>query len=194
MLSRWGSFVARRPRLVLRSTLAGLFVFALLSPVFLARLLGIAYDTAGSESYRATQAIEERLGAQEAVLVVVSAGSRGPGDPALGRVLDEAVRIAGATDGVAAIPPVEVGGATSGDGLVAYRTVLLSGNAGDRQDTAAALMHDLEGLDVEALDAAGVEVGVTGRARSSSTCCTPRRRVCCSPRRSGCRWHCWCCS
>ncbi|MGQ0467003.1 MAG: MMPL family transporter [Sporichthyaceae bacterium] len=162
MLERWGAYVARRHRLVLRGTLLVLVAFAALAPLFLSRLLGIAYDTPGSESYRATQLIEERLGAQEAVLLVVSSPTGGDGGVL--RAMDEAVRVATATRGVASVPPAELGGAVSADGRVAYRAALLSGHAGDRQNTSTALKHALDDLDLAAAQAEGVEVGLTGES------------------------------
>lgn len=163
-LGRWGGYVARHPRRVLWSTVVVLVGFAALAPVFLARLLGIAYDTPGSESARATAAISERLGAQEAVLLVVSSPTRTASDPAFDRILDAALALAAGTVGVAGIPPADAGGATSQDGRVEYRTVLLAGDAGERQETSKHLMHAVADLDTEALGAADVEVGLSGES------------------------------
>src|SRR3954470_22710356 len=150
-LTGWGGYVARRPRRVLWTTVVALVVFAALTPIFLAKLIGIGYDTPGSQSDRATKVVEQALGAQEAALIVVSSETRTAADPTFQRTLDEAVRVAEATEGVASVPPADVGGAVSEDGKTAYRTVLLSGGAGERQDTSEQLKHDLADLDASAL-------------------------------------------
>jgi Lon protease-like protein len=73
--------VARRPQRVLGTTLAALLVLGAPAPVFLARLLGIGYDTPGSESARASATVEQAIGASEAVLLVVSSPQRTVADP-----------------------------------------------------------------------------------------------------------------
>jgi RND superfamily putative drug exporter len=163
-LHGWGSLVARRPRRVLWSSFGALVVLAALTPIFLIKLIGIGYDTPGSESARATATVERALGAQEAALIVVSSQERTADDPTFQRTMDEAVRLAEATDGVAAVLPADTGGAVSDDGRTAYRTVLLSGDAGDRQDTAEELKHDLAKLDSSALGGPDTTIGLSGES------------------------------
>ena len=163
-LADWGGYVGRKPRRVMWTTVAALVAFGALTPIFLARLLGIGYDTPGSESARATAAVEQALGAQEAVLLVISSESRTASDPTFRRTVDEALRLVEANDGVASIPPAEVGGAISSDGSVEYRTVLLSGHAGDRQKTSKELKHDLEEFDASPLGGPDVTVGLSGES------------------------------
>jgi RND superfamily putative drug exporter len=163
-LGAWGGYVGRNPRRVLWTTVAALVGFAALTPIFLARLIGIGYDTAGSESARATATVEQALGAQEAVLLVFSSEKRTASDPTFQRTVNEALRVAEANDGVASIPPADIGGAVSDDGKVAYRTVLLSGGAGDRQETAEELKHDLAELDESVLGGPDVTVGLSGES------------------------------
>jgi RND superfamily putative drug exporter len=158
-LHGWGGYVARRPGAVLAATLAVLLALAVLAPIFLARLLGIGYDTPGSESDRARATVEHALGASEAVLLVVSSPDRNAPDPIFQQTMNEAVRVAGAARGVRAVLPADVAGATSADGHVAYRTVLLSGGAGDRQDTAEELKVDLR-----AVGGDGIRVGLSGES------------------------------
>ena len=158
-LSDWGGYVARRPQRVLGATLAGLLVLGALAPIFLARLLGIGYDTPGSESNRASATVEQALGASEAVLLVVSSPQRTAADPAFQHLLDEAIRVVGAHDGVQSVLPADLGGATSATGRVVYRTVLLSGGAGERQHTSEELAGDLKSLDGDDLT-----VGLSGES------------------------------
>ncbi len=163
-LGSWGGYVARKPRRVLAATLVVLVAFAALTPVFLARVLGIGYDTPGSESARATAAVEEALGAQETVLLVVSSDTRTSTDPTFTRAMDEAIRVVRANDGVASVPPADLGGAVSTDGSVEYRTVLLAGDAGDRQKTAKELKGDLADLDSAPLGGPDIDIGLSGES------------------------------
>lgn len=163
-LRGWGGYVARKPRRVLWTTVVALVAFAALTPIFLARLLGVGYETPGSESARATATVEQALGAQEAVLVVVSSEGRSANDPTFQRALDEAVAVVRANDGVASVLPTDIGGAVSDDGSVAYETALLKGNAGDRQKTAEELKHDLTELDRSPLGGPDIEIGLSGES------------------------------
>ncbi|WP_019877637.1 MMPL family transporter [Sporichthya polymorpha] len=163
-LRNWGGFVARRPRRVLTAALVAVVAFAALTPVFLARVLGIGYDTPGSESARATAAVEQALGAQEAVLLVLSSTGRTSTDPTFTRAMDAALAVVRGNDGVVDVPPADLGGRVSDDGRVEYRTVLLSGDAGDRQKTAKELKHDLEELDSSPLGGPDIEIGLSGES------------------------------
>ncbi|HUR73151.1 MAG TPA: MMPL family transporter [Sporichthya sp.] len=156
--------MGRNPRRVLWTTVVALVGFAALTPIFLARLLGIGYDTPGSESARATAAIEQALGSQEAVLLVLSSEHRTASDPTFQRAMEEALRVVEANDGVASVLPADVGGAVSEDGKVAYRTVLLAGGAGDRQNTAEELKHDLAQVDRSPVGGPDVQVGLSGES------------------------------
>ncbi|MGQ0630176.1 MAG: MMPL family transporter [Sporichthyaceae bacterium] len=163
-LGRWGAYVARNPRRVIWCTVAALVGFAALAPIFLARLLGVGYDTPGTESARATEIIQNRLGSQEAVLVVVSSSGRSATDLAFARVFNAALAAVAQVDGVAGIPSADLGGATSLDAKVVYRTVLLSGDAGERQKTAKELKSDLDAIDTASLDAADLRIGLSGES------------------------------
>ncbi|MGQ0625832.1 MAG: MMPL family transporter [Sporichthyaceae bacterium] len=163
-LGRWGVYVARHPRRVIWATLAALIGFAALAPIFLARLLGVGYDTPGTDSARAGAIVSGALGSTEAVLVVVSSESRTATDLAFARVTGAALAVAAQTKGVAAIPPADLGGATSPDAKVIYRSVLLSGDAGERQKTSKVLAHDLAAIDTAALDAADLRIGLSGES------------------------------
>jgi RND superfamily putative drug exporter len=65
---------------------------------------------------------------------------------------------------VRTVLPIEGGGATSADRRVAYRTVLLSGDAGARQHTAAELKGDIEALDDTTTRDWDVAVGLSGES------------------------------
>jgi RND superfamily putative drug exporter len=163
-LHAWGGYVARRPHRVLGATLVALLGLVAFAPIFTARLLGIGYDTPGSESARATATVQQALGASEAVLLVVSSPRCTADDATFQQAMGEATRVVGGTDGVHAVLPADVGGATSANGHVAYRTVLLSGNAGDRQHTAERLKRELAPLDRAAPGGDDVRVGLSGES------------------------------
>jgi putative drug exporter of the RND superfamily len=159
-LARWGHFVARRPRAVLRTALVLVVIGLALAPVFRSNLLGLGYGTQGTESARATATIAERTGVEERSTLVVSSRAGGPTGPALRAATDRAIGVVRERDDVVrgVVPQgLPGGGRTSADGHVVTATVLMHGTVGDRQGAA----EDLQAALAKAMPD-GVTAALTG--------------------------------
>lgn len=159
--ARWARFVARRRRAVFVVCTVVILGGLALSPVFQSKLLGVGYDTPGTESDRATKRISELTGYTERSVLVVSSQRYRASDPVFRDAIERAIATTKKVDpDLAVIPPgVEGGGQISPDGRAAFAVVAFPGAAAERQETS----HDLQ----EALDAVmppGMEAGVTGNS------------------------------
>jgi len=159
--ARWAYVVARRRRAVLIGSALAVLAGLALTPVFQSKLLGVGYDTPGTESYRATQTINEHTGYTERLALVISSERYTTQDAAFKTAIARGVATVKEVDDRALVlpPGARHGGATSPDGRAAYAVVALTGDAARRQSKS----HELQ----EALDRAmppGIEAGVTGNS------------------------------
>ncbi|HEX6388097.1 MAG TPA: MMPL family transporter [Solirubrobacteraceae bacterium] len=149
--ARWGYYVAAHSKLVLRVSLLVVVIGLALTPVFRVNLLGLGYDTPGSESDRAQKFVEQRSGIAERASLVVSTE-----DPAAGRrglaLATEELR---GEDIVKGVLP----GPVSDDGRVLTAEVLLRGSVSDRQRDVDDIQKALEGAMPP-----GVEAAMTGNS------------------------------
>jgi RND superfamily putative drug exporter len=155
IFARWGYYVAAHSKLVLRVSLLAVVIGFALTPVFRANLLGIGYDTPGSESDRAATFIEQRSGVAERAALVVSSKTLTADAPAFRAAVARATEILRRDGVVREVQP----GAVSKDRRVASATVLLGGSVSDRQhasdDLQKALAHGMP---------EGVTVALTGNS------------------------------
>ena len=161
LFARWAYVVARRRRTVLVLSAVAVLAGLALTPLFQSKLLGVGYDTPGTESDRATQAINERTGYTERLALVVSSEQYTVDDAVFATALDRAVAtVKEIDDGALVLPPgTGNGGATAPDGRAAFAVVAFTGDAGERQSRS----HDIQ----VALDDAmppGIEAGLTGNS------------------------------
>lgn len=157
--ARLARFIVRRRRAVLRSCLAAILLGLCLAPIFQSQLLGVGYDTPGTDSYKADQILEDRTGFTERITLVLESDRYRTADAPFQRAIQRATAaVKDVDDDLLVIPPGQPGGgAISEDGRAYTATVALKGDAGDRQDAS----HDLQ----EAIDDAlppGISGGVTG--------------------------------
>ncbi|HYF26666.1 MAG TPA: MMPL family transporter [Baekduia sp.] len=150
-LERLARLMARRRKAALWASLAIVAGALVLVPTFRSNLEGIGYETPGSESAAALEAVRDAGGpAERASLVAVSA------QPNPDRLRATMRRAAGAIAGHATVTGVSAP-VLARDGRAAYAIVGLDGATGDRQDAAEALQHR-----VDEVAGPGVELDLTG--------------------------------
>ncbi len=154
-----GRTVAARRRLVMLTWLVVVLGGAALVPAFTSGLLGVGYDTPGSESDRATQRIAQLTGTTERSLLVVDVGTADAA--ALGEALQRGVDAVRSVDaGLVVVPPGSPGGGSfSPDGRAATAVVGFTGPAAERQEISA----DLQDA-IDAAMPAGARGGITGNS------------------------------
>lgn len=156
VFARWGYYVAAHSKQVLRVSLIVVAIGLALSPVFRINLLGLGYDTPGSESDRAAKFVEQRTGISERAGLVVSAEELTADSPAFREGLVKATSLLEREEVVKdVLPAPEI----SPDRHVALVTVLMRGSVSDRQ-------RDIDDIQ-EALESAmppGVDAAMTGNS------------------------------
>ncbi|WP_372790310.1 MMPL family transporter [Paraconexibacter sp.] len=157
VFARLGAFVVGRRRLVMLASLIVALGGAALVPAFTSGLLGVGYEIEGSESHRVKQALAEATGTTERAMLVVEVPSSSA--RAVRGALQRATDAVRAVDpGLTIIGPGQPGGgAFSADGRAATAVVGLTGEASERQETAAALQGA-----IDAALPAGADGGITG--------------------------------
>lgn len=157
--ARLGRLAVRRRRAVLAACALLVVLGTALVPAFQDGLLGVGYDTPGSESDRATRQLAQATGTTERALLVVEVapGSERVLRPALERAI-AAVRAV--DDGLRILPPgAPGGGVLAPDGRAATAVVGFTGPAAERQE----LSHELQDA-VDAAVPAGATAGLTGNS------------------------------
>jgi RND superfamily putative drug exporter len=156
--NRLAQLITHRRRAVLVVSTLVVLAGIGLAPVFQSKLLGLGYDTPGTESKQATELITARTGFTERDLLVISSDRYVATDAVFKQAVERAVAAVHDVDGRILVAPTGAAGAgVSPDRRVVTATIALRGDAGDRQDTS----HDLQ-IAVDDAMAPGMHAGVTG--------------------------------
>jgi RND superfamily putative drug exporter len=159
--ARLAHLLVHRRRRVLLAAAVAIAAGVALAPVFQSKLLGVGYDTPGTESYRASQFIAAHAGYTERDTLVFSSDRYVASDPAFKRAVTAGVAAVRKTDprALVVLPGQPAGGAISPDQRALTATIGLRGDTSNRQDAA----HALEGALAGAMPP-GVSAGITGDA------------------------------
>lgn len=158
---RLAHLIASRRRTVLIVSTLVILAGAGLAPVFQSQLLGVGYDTPGTESKEATQFIADRTGYTERDILVVNSERYTAGDAVFEQALRRAfAAIKEVNDGFLVLPPgTPGGGAVSRDGHAVTAIVAVKGEAADRQDDAKKMQEKVD----DAMPS-GMHAGITGNS------------------------------
>ena len=159
--TKLADLIVNRPRLLIGLTV-GLIVLGLaLAMRFSDNLLGLGYQTPGSESDKATDFIESHTGYTETDLLVVTSNRYSYDDPQFQKAFNASIAAVEdeGSDVLVVRPGENGGGQISKDRHAATATVALKGEVADRQDFAKEVQDPID-------DAAGsdFEAGLTGNS------------------------------
>jgi RND superfamily putative drug exporter len=157
-LGRLGWWTAGHFRVVLLAWVVVAVGLGFFAPRAEHALAGAGWEASGSESVATRQILDEQFGGMSsAALMVVVASDRAVTDPAVQRVVDEAIGVLRADDRVTQVVPPSAGVSISRDGRTA---VIRAGAAADTNGMVDAA-NDLKGP-LKELSSAGTTVALTG--------------------------------
>ena len=161
IFNKLADLIVDRPRLLVGLTVGLVVLGVALAMRWSDNLLGLGYQTPGSESDEATKFIEDQTGYTESDVLVVTSDQFTFDDPQFQRAFNGSIAAVENEDGdVLVIPPGENGGGQiSQDRHAATATVALKGDVADRQDFAKNVQDPID-------EAAGedFEAGLTGNS------------------------------